>query len=164
MSSICNRNSSESEQEDEEDEERPPEYEALESMTLLSAGMTAVAQQVEVLARKPKFPNPLELLGTLHGTVKANNHTHISLWKASGNLSPVGHMSFTARLLPGQGLTMLKLSSDVGRLFVTIGVESYTITGGNGRLRGETGSGGLIFAEGTGDHPLRFSFKFVNPL
>ncbi len=141
-----------------------PEFEALESMTLLSAGMTAVAQQVEVLARKPKFSNPLKLLGTLHGTVKASNHTHFSLWMASGNLSPVGHMSFSELVPPGQGLTMLKLSSDVGRLFVTIGVESYTITGGNGTLRGETGSGGLIFAEGAGVHPLRFSFKFVHSL
>jgi hypothetical protein len=133
--------------------ERRPEVEALESMTLLS-GMAG--HGVEALAKAPTFPNPLDVTGTLNGTIQTKGTKQVLT--AKGNLIPIGKVSFTQTehitTLAG-GLPDLVIPHGPAKLFLSIQVTSasgstvsgnYTVTGGTKFLTGEMGSGHVTVA------------------
>jgi hypothetical protein len=149
---------------------RRPEVEGLEAMTLLSGGMAAMAHQaVEVAAKKPVFPNPIHLVGTLNGTLTQSAKGNSI--KVSGKITPVGKVSFTGpqppTLLTG-GVSNLVVPGKLGKVFVSLNLTpsgtslsgTYTIVGGTKALAGETGSGNVTVALTSVGSPTHFSATF----
>jgi hypothetical protein len=129
-----------------------PEVETLESMTLLSGGAGVGAHAVAALAKPAPLPNPLVLTGTLSGSLQTKGHHH--LLKVSGNLSPIGKVSFSTTAPPNGlsgGTTNLSIPHGTAKLFVSLSVlpagttfsGTYTVTGGTKNLANETGSGAV---------------------
>jgi hypothetical protein len=120
--------------------ERCLEVESLESMTLLS-GMAGAAYKAAV-------PNPLHLVGSIHGTVTMMKSTGSTSVNASGNLTPIGKVTFTGKLPPASVTATtgnLNLTTKQGKLSLGLTITglsgTYTITGGTKAYAGETGSG-----------------------
>jgi hypothetical protein len=127
-----------------------PEVETLESMTLLSGIGGGGTDAVHALAKGGVLPNPLVLTGTVTGTLQTQGHKH--LLKISGNLSPIGKVSFSTTAPPG-GVTVaptsLTIPHGTAKLFVGLSLVpsgttysgTYTVNGGTKNLAHETGSG-----------------------
>jgi hypothetical protein len=124
--------------------QRRPEFETLESMTLLS-GLAGVA----VSAPDPKI---IHLAGTLGLAIEVQHHHVVSLFeKGAGSIHPLGHVTEKGDtdLLGFSETATLTLRAKNGKLFVSIGPSSdwgsetleYTITGGTKAYAGATGSG-----------------------
>jgi hypothetical protein len=148
---------------------RRPEVEGLEAMTLLSGMMGVASQAVEALAKTPALPNPLDLTGTLSGTVTEKGHGETI--KAAGHLSPIGKVSFSGPATgfsSSGGLTNLAIPGKAGKLFVSLNLTpagtslsgTYTITGGTKTLAGETGSGKVTVAITSLVSPIHFTATF----
>jgi hypothetical protein len=132
---------------------RRPEVEPLESLALLSGGMSAAPAALEALVAKSKIvvPNPLHLSGTVHGTFRQAGQSGTSTFSGSGSLSPLGKVTVSGSLninTVAQG-GQLTLSATQGKLKINFNAPnpgqtfsgSYTISGGTKALAGETGSG-----------------------
>jgi hypothetical protein len=138
-------------------------------MTLLS-GMTGVAHHaVEVIAKTRGLPNPLDLTGTLSGTVTEKGQGETI--KAAGKLSPIGKVSFSGPATgfrPSGGSTNLTIPGPAGKLFMTLNLTpagtsltgTYTITGGTKMLASETGSGQVTVAVSSVASPIHFTATF----
>ena len=147
---------------------RRPEVEGLEAMTLLS-GMAGVSHQVEALAKTPALPNPLNVTGTLSGTLTKKGHGETI--KAAGNLIPVGKVAFSGpaptTLITG-GLSNLTIPGKIGTLHMSLNLTSagttltgtYTILGGTKALKGETGTGNVTVGVSSLVSPIHFSATF----
>ena len=119
-------------------------------MTLLSG--IARTHAVAALVKTAPLPNPLVLTGTINGTLQTKGSHH--LLKVSGNLSPIGKVSFSTTA-PPTGLmatqTSLTIPHGTAKLFVGLNLHpsgtsfsgTYTITGGTKNLAHETGSGNV---------------------
>jgi hypothetical protein len=135
-------------------------------MTLLSGIAGGGAYAVSALAKTAPLPNPLVLSGTLNGTLQTKGSHH--LLKISGNLSPIGKVSFSTTA-PPTGLTATQTSLTIphgtAKLFVSLNLApsgpmfsgTYTITGGTKNLANETGSGKV---SGVLTGPSSFSATF----
>jgi len=148
---------------------RRPEVEGLEAMTLLSGMTGVVPQAVEALAKAPALPNPLDLIGTLSGTLTKKGHGETI--KAAGNLSPIGKVSFsgpTKGFNISGGLTNLTIPDKTAKLFMSLRLTpaamslsgTYTITGGTKTLAGEMGSGNVTVVVTSVVSPIHFSATF----
>jgi hypothetical protein len=149
---------------------RRPEVETLESMTLLSGITVAAEHPVAALAKTPSFPNPLILNGTLHGTLTAKGSSE--LLKASGNLKPIGKVSFsgsepasTTGVLPSTLVVPVKTA----KLFMSLNLKTtgttatgtYNVTGGTKFLANERGSGNLTVTLLSISSPVKFTATFT---
>lgn len=148
---------------------RRPEVEGLEAMTLLSGMAGVVPQAVEALAKTPALPNPLNLTGTLSGTLTKKGHGETI--KAAGNLSPIGKVSFSG---PATGFSIsggpsnLTIPDKTAKLFMSLNLTpagtslsgTYTITGGTKTLAGEMGSGKVTVAVTSVVSPVHFKATF----
>jgi len=118
---------------------RRPEVERLESMTLLS-GMAAAAHSAAI-------PNPLHLTGSVHGTYQLEGTGSTS--KASGSISPLGHITDSGSVSHIDGLGTVTMTAKQGKVFLDLKLRpsgigfggTYTITGGTKAFAAETGSG-----------------------
>jgi hypothetical protein len=128
--------------------QRRPGFEALESMTLLS-GLAGAAVSTAA-------PNPIHLTGSISGThTTSTSHAYAgseffglgswskverTVWKGSGSISPLGHVTAYWALFPNvltlrgkQGGVAVSLA---GKRTATGFVGTYTL-----EARSETGSG-----------------------
>jgi hypothetical protein len=136
-------------------------------MTLLS-GMTGIAPQVAALAKTHPLPNPLDLTGTLTGTLTRKGQGETI--KAAGKLSPIGKVSFSgpATTSVSGGQSNLVIPGKTGKLFVSLNLTpagtslsgTYTITGGTKTLAGETGTGKVSVVVSSVVSPVHFSATF----
>jgi hypothetical protein len=145
-----------------------PQVETLESMTLLS-GIAAGGTPAVQAAKIAPLPNPLVLSGTVTGTLQTVRHHH--LLKVSGNLSPIGKVSFSTTAPPTGltgGLTGLTIPHGTAKLFLSLSLVpsgttysgTYTIVGGTKNLAHETGSGNVSAVLTS---PSSFSATFSPP-
>jgi hypothetical protein len=130
---------------------RRPEFESLESLTLLSGFATATHSVAAEVAERATNLGPIVLAGTARGTYRSGATAGSPVtFSATGNISPLGRStikgSFQVTVLNPTGTVVISagrrgaVTADLGGT-ASSNVVRYTITGGSGRFAGATGSG-----------------------